>query len=475
LSSGSDNGGATAQGVTADAIKVVFLDNGATPGVCYMYWCQVVDAAGIFQRFYQTYGRTVQLVRVTPSGSDETAQRADAIRIAEMKPFAVLAEFAGRVLVTELLKRQIIVSAYQADAAAAKAYPPYAWGVGTDIFGQAIAVAEFAAKGLAGHPAKWAGDSTMQKTARKFGVILPNNIDQNLVLDTFTASGGPRPTIFPYDYSSATGITANPAYYQQQAPLLAVKLKTAGINNVIAFTDPTFTAYLTKAATQQEFFPEWTVTGFQFQDVDIFGVSYDQKQWAHAFGLGQTEPRENGVFGPAPYRLYQWYYGKTVHQNNDPNNRNMDGNIGRNGVSLHQISQLFIGVQLAGPKLTPTTYRDGLFAFPPSGGAASGFVTWPQLSFGSHGLYPWDDYQSWDDYAMVWWNPSVSGLSNSGVDLTVSGKYMYANGGKRFTPSHFPKSEPPMFEPSGAVAAFNGVPSSDQFPNYPCTGCPGSK
>jgi hypothetical protein len=173
--------------------------------------------------------------------------------------------------------------------------------------------------------------------------------------------------------------------------------------------------------------------------------------------------------------LYQWYYGKTVHQNNDPNNRVMDGNIGRNGVPLHQISQFFVGVQLAGAKLTPQTYRDGLFALPPSGGASCGCVTWPQLSFGNHGFYSWDDYQSWDDYAMVWWNPSVSGLSNSGVDLTVSGKYMYANGGKRFTPSHFPKAEPPMFDSSGAVASFNGIPTSDQFPTYACAGCPSSK
>ncbi len=99
---GEDNGGATAQGVTKDSILVVALippaagdlspqnggiknqatgANGRSENATY-------DDDALLSSVYNLWGRTIKYEFVTSTGSDEAAQRADAI--------AVLAEEAVR-------------------------------------------------------------------------------------------------------------------------------------------------------------------------------------------------------------------------------------------------------------------------------------------------------------------------------------------------------------------------------------------
>ena len=55
--------------------------------------------------------------------------------------------------------------------------------------------------------------------------------------------------------------------------------------------DPVFPTFLTKEATAQDYFPEWVVLGYAFTDTAVFGRQYDQKQWAHAFGVSLLPAR----------------------------------------------------------------------------------------------------------------------------------------------------------------------------------------
>ena len=55
--------------------------------------------------------------------------------------------------------------------------------------------------------------------------------------------------------------------------------------------DPVFPTFLTKEATAQGYFPEWVVLGYAFTDTAVFGRQYDQKQWAHAFGVSLLPAR----------------------------------------------------------------------------------------------------------------------------------------------------------------------------------------
>ncbi|MSY19336.1 MAG: hypothetical protein F2735_08365, partial [Actinobacteria bacterium] len=92
-----DNGGATAEGVTADEITIAMYQG--QPGDAIMAY--ITDAVQVsdtnaqatetmqnllkyYETFYETYGRSVKFVPFVGTGNalDETAARADAVRIA---------------------------------------------------------------------------------------------------------------------------------------------------------------------------------------------------------------------------------------------------------------------------------------------------------------------------------------------------------------------------------------------------------
>ena len=101
-----DNGGATAQGVTADEITIVhYMGPDNDPVINYITDAIKVDDTNAqeeevvndfvryFETYYEFYGRKINLVTYTSTGlaTDEVTARADAQRIAEeIKPFAVI-------------------------------------------------------------------------------------------------------------------------------------------------------------------------------------------------------------------------------------------------------------------------------------------------------------------------------------------------------------------------------------------------
>ena len=99
---GADNGGATAQGVTKDRITVVAVlpndtqleTDPVTPKHMAdkspsTYEDAIHDYLLPQMKFYETWGRDIEVKFLTSSGSDEAAQRADVVAIKAMKPFAV--------------------------------------------------------------------------------------------------------------------------------------------------------------------------------------------------------------------------------------------------------------------------------------------------------------------------------------------------------------------------------------------------
>ena len=66
---------------------------------------------------------------------------------------------------------------------------------------------------------------------------------------------------------------------------------------------------LTKEATAQNYFPEWVVLGAAYTDTSLFGRSYDQKQWAHAFGVS-TLPTPVTPEADQLYSILVWQSGQ---------------------------------------------------------------------------------------------------------------------------------------------------------------------
>ena len=53
------------------------------------------------------------------------------------------------------------------------------------------------------------------------------------------------------------------------------------------------------------------MSGVPYNDLDFFARSFDQEQWAHAFGQVWFTPYVAGGASDALTALFQWYWGKT--------------------------------------------------------------------------------------------------------------------------------------------------------------------
>jgi len=180
-----DNGGATAPGVTGDSIKVVFYQaQESDPILNYITSAVKVDDTNaqtadtmqdwvkFYNHFYETYGRTVEMVPFTATGtsSDEVSARADAITIAEdIKPFAV---WGGPILTPafgdELAARQVLC--ISCGPGATYDYfdkaSPYLWGLGILPEQAKTHVIEYISKKLKDGNAEFSGQDDFRTNSR---------------------------------------------------------------------------------------------------------------------------------------------------------------------------------------------------------------------------------------------------------------------------------------------------------------------
>jgi hypothetical protein len=123
------------------------------------------------------------------------------------------------------------------------------------------------------------------------------------------------------------------------------------VTSVIFSGDPVAPQTLTRAATAQNYFPEWIITGSALTDTAAFARTYDQRQWAHAFGVSFGAAR-TGVTGAIS--LYEWYFG---HKPPD---------LTAAAVSVIDASLFFPVIQGVGPDLTAQNFQKALFAGAPT-------------------------------------------------------------------------------------------------------------
>jgi hypothetical protein len=485
LKAGASNGGATSSGVTKDTIKVVLLlgtheqqdaaakmpggsapQNHATSQSGYIEesypdWQKVLD------HNFNTWGRKFEFVTVHPTGADEAAQRADALSVAEMKPFIVVSSApptagGGQVFAADLVAKKIIVFYGGITNSEAGKQAPYRYLGGFDNNATVINTVQFAARQLKGQTAKWSGDFTSKK--RVFGLIRPETgIDWDFFASTAKkegltlANGGEEIYSVPIDTSQTT------AKNQEEAPVLVAKLKDAGVTTVMLFTSFIMNQQVLKAADSLDYHPEWLFTGMGAQDIEITArilQGLAPEQMKHVFGLGDLPLYVSGIDDPQ-VNWFNWYWGTNQ------------------GVySAGTVGTLYLvnaGVSLAGPKLTPKTFQQGMFSMPTDGGAASNQVQSFMFGMGPSPSLPYDEYsQVGLDYAVMWWSPTTTGKGKILFD-DGTGRFMYIDNAKRYAAGEWKKGEPKLFDPSNSISEFNGLPASDAVTDYPCKGCPSTK
>jgi hypothetical protein len=464
------NGGATAQGVTGNETKVVIwvgdpskdpvlagqiIAAGASldTNTIKATWQGYID---IYNKMLEQYGRkiSVEFFDGTGSGADTAAAKSDAIAIAAKKPFAVLGGPAQSTSVfsDELAHRGVLCIGTCALAVPQKITTNnqgYIFTDGPSPEQAAMLTAEFIGKQAGPGKAQYAGDDATKNKNRVYGVVHYDTPDGQYHSQFNTLKDGLKK--YKITPKADQSFFLDPAKSQENARTIITKMKTAGVTTVIYTGDPLTPAALTKEASAQDYHPEWIVGPTVLADTTFFGRTFDQQQWAHAFGVALVPGRVPQSDNPN-YTLYTWFHGSPP-----PNNTY--------NVIVPTVSVLARGLTMAGPKLTPKTFQDGLFRYPPSGGDPVN----PRQSWGKHGLWPFVDYWGSDDGGVLWWDPNATGEDE--VGKVGQGIYQYGNGAKRYTLGHFPAAgQGGLYDMASAVSVFPQLPPESSTPAYPSPG-----
>jgi hypothetical protein len=456
----ADNGGATANGVTKDTVTVVVYLSPDTDPILDFITAPIHndDTADqiqatyegftdLFNQYYQTYNRKVVLKFLHGSGpsDDEVAARADAVKATEeLGAFAV---WGGPVLApawTEEIKAHNVICLGCPDIEDPKpvVFPITASGDQTRTH-----LAEYIIKKLKDKPAQFAGDDAFKSKTRTFGQIYINTAGSSADADAAAfkqrlSDGGVTIDQVPYRLDD---LIANPGV----ATNVISKLKADGVTTVVVNTDPIAPKSFTEEATKQNYFPEWVYGGSALVDTNAFGRTYDQKQWAHAFGITSLAARTTKEVADR-FDLYRWFKGTEAPANDTV------------GVLAPQPELFFAGLQFAGPKLTVDTFRQGLFAATAPTDART--TTAVGISYGDHGIWPDTDFYGIDDFTEIWWDPNASGPDE--IDNEGNGLMRFVDQGKRYRPGEWP-SDLRVFDPANTSTLLDTLPTAETPKEYP--------
>lgn len=393
-----NNGGATARGVTADTIKVTFrnanpaqlaaLNAIAGPAMASLGGDQegttsdLKSLVAYFNQQFELYGRHVEVEVYEGQGQflDEfqgkgvQGAQIDAASARDAGAFADVSFATMTQPYAEALAAESIIAmgpVYLSQSWYAQ-HAPYAfggpWPVGTQVgeFTGNLSCAQ-----LAGHPAAFAASDLASKK-RVFGVLHPENPEYTKMAEAFEQAlhhcGQTSKRTLSYALDIGTA--------QQDSVSAMAQMKAAGVTTVVCFCDEVLPVFLSKAADQQSYGPEWLVQRWP----DPWGRLPSQDQWARAMQLGgTTQPLAKTEIG-------------TVM------NAATNGAGPASPDSVRQIYEqllvFFSALQAAGPKLTPASFQAGMFELPDTKSGV--FGPW---HFGPKVYNPNTSFQ------LGWWSP----------------------------------------------------------------------
>jgi hypothetical protein len=427
------NGGATSRGVTDDEIVVAVRElEGPTAGELFadLSGQPVISSkeairdtytalAEYFSSRFQLYGRKIRLVFYGGQGNGSSEllgagqekALADAVKVSkEIKAFADISAISTPY--ADALSRQAVVNI-------GAPYPPqpwyldrrpYAWSLFPDGTTVVDSIATWAKARILADPIVHFAGPEYNGKKRVYGVVGPENPEYESSGDRFGAQLGKD--------NIKAGITyrLDISSMPNQASNIIAQLKDAGVTTVICACDPVMLALgLAPKANEQDYHPEWVTGGLAFVDQDIVAQLIDAKQWSRAFGLAfNAEPEPLGhSFPRAAFRA--------MRPTSQP----------AFGVEelYYQMYILALGLQGAGPNLTPQTFEAGMFAYPGGAGPRGGWHFGP------------GDYTATDDYREIWWDPNRVSAQNGSA-----GSWAQLRAGARYTSAAPPSGPAPFFE-----------------------------
>lgn len=437
-----DNGGATSFGVTAGTINVSyrFLADGHLLGTLGALAGEVIDedaedvwrtTEGLVEYFnanYQLYGRQIALNRFDGTGSLLAELTGGGI---EQATGDALTAYDGRAFAdvgNGVSSTQPYAEALASAGIVTFGVPymsqewftergPYAWSMFPDCSLVAETAADVAIERLMTEPAALA-EGPLNGQPRTLGVVHPNNLEYTQCADRFVTrmEEAGMPVAQRQNYTLDLGATATNA-----ASILA-RLKDAGITSVGCACDPLMMKALVAAAEQQGYSPEWFIVGVGYIDLDLVGQMISAgagDQWSHSIGGSNFAPQQ-------PFGESEGYFAYKSVRDDEPS-VTID-------LIYAQLLRLVIGIQMAGPDLTPQNLEAGLYNFPERSGAGGAWDFTP------------DNHSGLIDARLVFWDPNSPSPFNGRPGT-------YVDSGSRFRSA----SEAPTQDELLALAASLGV------------------
>jgi len=450
-----DNGGATYQGVSREEIKILlhlegnYCDAGSRDNQCRpngkmfdmakplpennqgIYW---LEAAQIWQRYFnerfQTYGRFAHLFVSFGTGQSAEEARSDAAEdYNRLKPFAVVvqdAPYQASLPYVDLMVRKGVLAFGIGSQLTEELFRRGAgklWTYWPSVEGQARQFVDYVCTKVVPFPASFGGNDGAPDARlhngqpRRLALLYVNNQTQAakkrftaLAREGIARCGGNFVSEGTFPQS---GFICCSPENNQAAVENMTRFRSEGVTTII--WPQGFSPEQSQAAGKQGYFPEWILAGDRQQEELVPTKYQDPSVWRHAVVVTNVP-----MTGPVRTQIcYQ------AIREVSPEYLDRDSSI---PCRLYEdFRQLFIGIQVAGPKLTPASLEKGFRAIP---NRPSGSPTVPAC------FYSPGDYTCVKDSIAQYWDSAATSTYSSST-----GCYRVPQGARRFLPGDWPETD----------------------------------
>jgi hypothetical protein len=422
---GTDNGGATADGVTAQEVRIGYGvgQSSTVPEGPLEDEFKETDSddthdlkvwQAYFNSRFEMFGRHLRLVIGQQSITDTDQQRQSVQKFEGENVFAITAPAYGQpsAAQAETVRRKLIdFGTVLAPCAYFEDNHPYAYSFIIDGCRALRLHSELICKqfgsqsppGLLNEKQDLTFDYTKP---RVYGLVVYEDEVHHGAVE------GYQDLLSKCGITLAKSQTFNLTTSQQDIAGTMAKMKQAGVTTVIVATEVYTPIVLTAEASKLVYYPEWIQMGLE---IAASTRLYDKDQARHMVGTA-------GLEIPRAEADTDWY---RAYKEIDPDGDPAEG-------AFRSLQMIAGGIQGAGERLTPESFWQGLSKIPNR-------VPEPIWSIGG-GFGP-NDYTYMDYGSLIWWDPD-------GVDpnSTSKGSWQFVHFGKRYKEGEIPTDPVPWFD-----------------------------